>query len=849
MASGKKGKSGGILEKVAAFIVDKRKAIYLVYIIMLIFCVVASNWVKVNNTLTDYLSEDTETHQGLSIMDDEFVTYATAKIMVDNVSYDRAEQLVKEIEDIDGIKEVEFDETQKHYYNSSALFSITFDGQSDDEICQTALAAAEDKLSAYDIYVSAELGDTKADRIAKEISMVMVIVAIIIVSVLLFTSKTYMEIPTLLITFIAAALLNKGTNFMMGTISFISNSVAVVLQLALAIDYAIILCHRYTEERVDKAPREAVITALCKAIPEISGSCLTTISGLAAMTFMHFKIGYDMGVVLIKSIFLSILVVFTLMPGLLMTFSSLIDRTHHKNFVPEINVWGRVVVRLKYILPGVFLVVLVAACVFSNLCPYAYSYTNLTTFTKNDSQIADEMISETFKMGNTLAVLVPRGDYDKEKQLIDDLVAHSEIDTVKGLANVEAMNGYAVADKLTPRQFAELTDVDIEQVRVLYSAYAVSTENYGRVVGGIDEYGVPLVDMFDYLYDQVKNKKTLSLGDEMDSKLDDINEALSDGKKQLLGENYSRIVCDLNLPEESEDTFAFLDVVRETAQKYYPENVYLVGNSTSDLDLSSTFGQDNILISILSVLFVILVLLFTFNSAGLPIILILVIQGSVWINFSFPYLENSPLFFLSYLVVSSIQMGANIDYAIVITNRFTELKKEMPVEKAAIQAISQAFPTILTSGSILAASGFIIGFMSSDAAISSIGICLGRGTLISIFLVMSILPQLLLLGNKIIDKTSFTVKAPFKQHTGQGRVAVDGRIRGYINGRVDGTFSGTVDGGVDASIISGSITPDDDDGEDRENTEYETWDTRSDFETNNTDETESESDKGGGGNE
>ena len=110
---------------------------------------------------------------------------------------------------------------------------------------------------------------------------------------------------------------------------------------------------------------------------------------------------------------------------------------------------------------------------------------------------------------------------------------------------------------------------------------------------------------------------------------------------------------------------------------------------------------------------------------------------------------------------------------------------------------------------------------------------------------MSILPQLLLLGNQIIDKTSFTVKAPFKQHTGQGRVAVDGRIRGYINGRVDGTFSGTVDGGVDASIISGSITPEDDDGENRENTEYETGDTRSDFETNNTNETESESDKGG----
>lgn len=809
MASKNGGKSP--IERAAAFIVDKRKAFYLIYIIAIIFCLFSSNWVKVNNTLTDYLADDTETRRGLTIMDEEFTTYATAKIMVDNISYDDAEELSKKLNDIDGIKEVDFDDSKKHYSDSSALFSITFDGGTDDEISETALDAAKDMLSEYDTYVSAELGDTKANTIAKEISRVMVIVCIIIVSVLFFTSRTYMEIPTLLLTFIAAALLNKGTNFMMGTISFVSNSVAVVLQLALAIDYAIILCHRYTEERETKEAREAVISALTQAIPEISGSCLTTLSGLMAMTFMHFRIGYDMGVVLIKSIFLSILTVFTLMPGLLMSFSSLIDRTHHKNFVPEINHWGKIVVKLRYIMPAVFGVLLIASFFLANNCPYAYSYSLLSTFAKNDSQIADEMISDTFKSSNILAVLVPVGDYDKEKELVKDLEKYDQIDTITGLANTEALDGYALADRLTPRQFSELTDVDIELVRLLYSAYAVEKENVGKIIGGIDDYGVPLINMFDFVYEEVQNH-TVSLDAEMEDKINEINDKLSDGKKQLLGEHYSRIVLDLNLPEESSETFEFLDTLRDEAKKYYGDDVLLVGNSTSDFDLSSTFGQDNILISILSVLFVMLVLLFTFCSAGIPIILILVIQGSVWMNFSFPFIESKPMFFLSYLVVSSIQMGANIDYAIVITNRYTQLKEVMPPKQAVVKAISLAFPTILTSGTILAAAGFIIALMSSDAAIASIGLSLGRGTLISIILVMGILPQLLLLGNSIIERTSFKVAVPVKSLKNSGKTAVDGRIHGYINGRVEGTFRGTVDGSVDVNVVGGELKKDDSGG-------------------------------------
>ena len=634
--------------------------------------------------------------------------------------------------------------------------------------------------------------------------MVMIIAVVIILLVLLFTSQTYMEIPVMIMTFGMAAIMNKGTNFMFGEISFVSNSVAVILQLALAIDYAIILCHRYMEEREHLDAHDAVVIALSKAIPEIAGSSMTTLSGLGAMCFMQFGIGKDLGFVLMKAIILSLLAVFTLMPGLLMSFSGLIDKTHHKNFVPQITGWGKLAVKTRYIMPPIFILLIIGGFICSNLCPYAFGMTDLSTTRKNESQIALERVNENFGKVNTLAVLVPVGDYEKEGQLLRELDRMKETDTVLGLANVEAMDGYVLTDKLTPRQFAELTDLDIEAARVLYSAYAINDENYGRIVSGIDQYGVPLVDMFMFVYDQMQ-AGYVTLDDDMTKTIEDLHIQLSDALKQLKGENYSRLVLQLNLPEESDETTAFLDKLHETAAKYYSYECFLVGNSTSDFDLSSSFAGDNLLIGVLTIVFVILVLIFTFKSSGLPILLILVIQGSVWINFSFPFLQNDPLFFLSYLVVSSIQMGANIDYAIVIANRYVELKKTMPIKEATIEALNQSFPTIITSGTILASAGILIGFLSTNPAISSIGVCLGRGTLLSIFLVMGILPQILLLGDVIIEKTAITMKRKLTMQSFSGDMKVHGHMKGYISGVVDGDFNGTIRGTINAALETNAV--------------------------------------------
>ena len=316
--------------KISEIIVDKRNLFFLLFIFACVFSIVASSWVKVEDDITMYLPKSTETRTGLDIMNREFITYGTAEVMVSNIGYKRAEQMAKDIESIDGVSSVEFENNDEHFKGTSAMFTVTFDGTSDDEVSIKALNKIRDMLSDYDIYVSSEVGDSATDALNQEMSVILVIAAIIIVLVLLFTSQSYAEVPVLIITFGVAALLNKGTNFMLGKISFISNSVSIVLQLALAIDYAIILCHRYTEERVNMPQREAVITALSKAIPEISSSCLTTVSGLAALITMEFKIGQDLAFVLIKAIMFSLLSVFVLMPGLLMLFGKSMERTKHK---------------------------------------------------------------------------------------------------------------------------------------------------------------------------------------------------------------------------------------------------------------------------------------------------------------------------------------------------------------------------------------------------------------------------------------------------------------------------------------------------------------------------------------
>ena len=729
--------------------------------------------------------------------------------MVSNITYAKAEELAEMLRSVDGVKTVTLENDQDHYNAASALFEVVFDGEKLDNVSIQGVENVRNALRDYDTYIMTEVGNPTGEILEKEMQMVFVILVVIIILVLLLTSQTYAEVPILLITFGVSVWINKGTNYWFGEISFITNSIAAVLQLGLAIDYAIILCHHYTEERAHNTPRDAVVKALTVAIPEISASSLTTISGLLALAFMKIKIGSDMSLVLVKAILFSMLTVFLLMPALLLLMSPWLDKTHHRRFLPRIDGWGRFTIKSRYIVPPVFVVILIAACILANHCPYVFGYSTLDTLKQNEYKLSEKKINATFGEVNQVALIIPFEDYESEAKLVDDLKELNGVDHLVALADTEAKDGYMVTDSLTPRQFAELTDIDISVSRAAYTAYCTSNENFTQAIGqlvdlsNIDNCTVPLIDMIKFLYEQrdvYESRIDASLMDDLEEMYDD----LIDGERQLHTKDYSRIILFLNLPVESEETYDYLTVIKGVIGKYYTES-YFVGETAKDKDFSAAFSEDNMLISILTIVFVVAILLMTFKSVALPLLLILVIQGSIWINFSFPTILHSNLYFLAYLIVSAIMMGANIDYAIVISSRYLKLKETMPYKDAMIEALNLAFPTVVTSGSILAAAGISIGVLSSENTVASIGICLGRGTLLSMFLVMGVLPQILLLGDTIVEKTSFTIGHHVQTQNLSGAMRVNGHVRGYINGYVDAEIRGIVNGTVSASIDIGAV--------------------------------------------
>ncbi|MBQ6968534.1 MAG: MMPL family transporter [Lachnospiraceae bacterium] len=814
-----------IMYKLSAFIVDRRKAFLLLFALAVIYCLVRINDVQVENDVTKYLPEETETRQGVDIMDSEFETHGSAKILLANITYDQALIVAKGLENIEGVDTVKFydegsedykDSSLEDYYkDSAALITLSFEEEEDTELSQRAIAEVRDYVQEYDSHVFTTVDLDESAELRKDVLNILIVAVFVILAVLLFTSSTYAEVPIFMLTFITAAILNKGTNYIFGTVSFISNSVDIILQLALAIDYAIILFHRYMEEH-DKGleAREAMITALSKAIIEISSSSLTTMSGMVALVFMQFKIGKDLGLVLCKSILFSMLAVFFFMPALIMWFRNNIDKTRHKSFVPKITGWGKFICRTRHVFPIIFVLVVIVAFRLSNTATYIFDKYTARGPKKTPYIEAKDRIDETFETGNNLAIVLPKGDYEKEAAIISDLKSREYIGDVLALANVEVGDDmeYVLTDSVTPRDFAEIADVDAGLAKLLYTVYAQDKEVYGAFIDGIDEYRVSVLDLIDFIYEK-KEAGAFNLSDRQSEDLDDIHDQIETARVQLESEEHSRIIFNLKGKVEGQDTYSKVDDIRKMAQSYYKDRIYVVGDPTAASDLSSSFSNDNLAISILTAFFVGVILLFTFQSISLPFILLITIQGSIWINFAIPNITNNPLYFLAYLIVCSIQMGATIDYAIVITNRYVTLRQEIKNRnELVIRSLNESFATIVTSGTILTVCGFLVGNLTSNAVISNMGDALGKGTLLSILMVMTILPQLLYFFDPIIDKSSFKVKTP---ELGEGlagtalkktagTVILNGNVNGYFSGYIFGEFKGTMNGDMDLTLRRGN---------------------------------------------
>lgn len=745
------------MQKLARFIVKYRIIFFVLFIALTVYSVVCIPKTEVEYNITAYLPQNTDTAKALDIMEDEFATYGSATVLVKNVEYETAAELCEKIRAVDGVKSLPFENADAYYKDGNAKLSISFFGTDD----ARSVAAYDETVrildeSGCDYAVPVPLVNNFADTLASEMVIIIAIAAAVIIVVLLFTSKSFAEVLAFPVIFVVAAALNMGTNYWFGKISFVSNTVCIILQLALAIDYAIILCHRFTEEKERlKADAETAMTAaLAKAIPEISSSSLTTVSGLVALMFMQLRLGLDLGAVLAKSIVCSLLTVFLLMPFVLILLSKLMDKTRHLNLVPRLRFWGGGVIKVRYVVAAAFVALFAVGAWLSGGIDYVYSSDAIDTSRPTATKRAKDEMQEIFGYDNMLVILMPNdGDYDKQRAVLRLAADEPLVNSAIGFASIEIADGLYLTDSVTSAQFARIAGVDDGTATLLFFSYARSVgDRWGA------DYKIPLTSLVDYL---AENADGLGLDADKKQTVTALKAQLDDGRSQLVGERYVRLVFNVAAAAEDKAAFALIDRLSPAVKALCPEAVF-AGQSVSSYDLDGSFSSDNILITLLTVIFIYVILAFTFRSWGIPIVLVLVIQGAIFMNFALPVLMGRNLFFFTYLIVSAIQMGATIDYAILITNRFRALKATRGRRESVIAAVSGAFPTVFTSGSIMSVAGFLVGGLTSDPMIASIGTTLGTGTLISIVCVMTVLPALLYMLDPVLEKTVLKKKPKAK---------------------------------------------------------------------------------------
>ena len=681
------------MRKLYESIVNHKKTVIVAFVMAMIVSAVCSTMVNVNYDINDYLPDGTASTVALDTMNEEYdMSIPNARVMVSNLTVAQALEMKQKLSEIEGVEDVTWlddvidtdipletadkDTVENYYKDNKALFTVTINEHTRIETVNAIRNLIGDDNSMAGAAINTAIA---AQATNKEVKNIIFLVIPICLAVLFLTSSSWIE-PILLLGSIGVAiLLNKGSNLMFGTISFVTNAAGGVLQLAVSMDYSIFLLHRFQEMREEgQAPKEAMINALCKSTGSILSSGLTTVIGFAALILMRFKIGPDMGLAMAKAIFLSLITVFVLFPVVLLYCYPLIDKTKHKSFLPDFGKFGQFVTKLM--VPAVLVFVLFIIPCNLGQKEHFFSYGSSQIFS-TDTQIGRDtkIIEDTFGKSNNLVLMVPKGDLEKETELSKKLHDMPEVTSI-------------------------LSYVD----------------NAGA------EVPMDYVD----------------------------NETLS----KLISDNYSRLVLTVDADFEGEKTFNLIEEIRSLAKSYYGDKYLLVGESASTYDLMDTITKDNDRVNLIAIGAVFVVLLLSMKSITIPVILVLAIETAIWINLSVPYFTNDFVFYIAYLIISSVQLGATVDYAILLTSRYMEVRETASKKKTIVETLRSTTVSIMTSASILTIAGLLLWKISTHGILSQLGHLLARGTALSTLIVLFVIPGMLYIFDGLIQKTTVGVK-------------------------------------------------------------------------------------------
>ena len=676
---------------IAKTIVRKRHFFEMIFIVLIFLSAINAPLVKVNYDLTEYLPATAESKVAIDLMEKEFGYPGTARIMIKDVSIYEAYMYKQRIENIDGVDMVtwmtedvymtedfiDLDAEKDYYRDRCAVMDVTFDKGDNDDLTKEAVGRIQDMLGERGRYAGPAVENKSLEEtLDKEMQVIMTVAVILILIILCATTDSWFE-PVLFLSVMGIAIiLNMGSNIMLGTISFMSSSVAAVLQLATSMDYSVFLLHTYVRRNEAKPgnKEKAMAGALKESAVSILSSAMTTFVGFMALLSMRFGLGSDVGLVLGKSIICSVATVLFLMPALLLRFGDLIEKTKHRTLMPKFKLASKAVFKVRYLVLALMVIVVVPAYVAQNMNSFTFGNSALgrSEGTKVYADTAE--IEEKFGRSNLYLVIVPNETPIKERDLANELEDLYYVKSIKGIANVLPV--------------------------------------------GIPESIVP--------------------------------ESI---EKQLRTENYARMLMYTKTDTESELAFQTSDEIKSIVRKYYPENSYVVGNTPSTQDLKELMVPDYAVTNVISLIAVAVVVGIAFKSFLLPILVLIPITIATYINMTVPYLQGESFMFNGFIIVSCIQLGATVDYSILLTNNYIYNREHgMEKKQAALDALQRSILSILTSGTILTVAGYGIYFISSVSAISSLGHLIGRGGLISMCMVILAVPALLTVFDTLVFK-------------------------------------------------------------------------------------------------
>lgn len=674
------------------FIIKKSKAIEKVFILAVLVSALMAPFVEINYDLTEYLPDTVQSKEGLNKMEETFGYPGTARVMIKDVTLYEAKAYKDRLEQVDGVDQILWLDTgtnvfsgegfidymsiDQYYKDGCAVFDVTFEEGDTSKKTSRAIDEMKEITGDKGYYVGMAVQDKSvAENVQEEMKLILSIGIFMIFVILCLTTNSWLEPVLYLLIMGVAVVINKGTNIFLGEVSFLTDSVSAVLQLAVSMDYSIFLIHAFTRQKQAGASQtEALRNAIEEALNSIFASSLTTIVGFLVLTFMKFSIGFDMGIVLAKGIVISLITVVLFMPAMILRMAGGMEKTAHRSFLPSFDRLSRGIFKIRYAVLIFVAVIAIPAYTAQGMNSFLYG-NDAVGSGEGTSVYADEQeIDAIFGKSNMMMALVPSGDNVKERQFADEI---SDLPYTKSVLSLSQTLPQGVPESFLPES----------------------------ITGQLhDESG------------------------------------------------WSRILIYVRSKGESPLAYQYSDEIQSIMKKYYPGESYLVGATPSTQDIEKTITVDYSRVNTLSLIGVFVVIMFSFKSLIIPVIAMVPIEVAIFINMAIPYIRGETMIFMGYIIVSCVQLGATVDYAILTTNNYITCRKQLGMEKnaAAVETLKRSIPAILTSGSILTIVGYILYHVSTIAAIGDLGHLIGRGAILSMILVGTLMPALMVMGDRIL---------------------------------------------------------------------------------------------------